>query len=134
MGNLNVTKYKNDFNKENYDRLNIQVPKGKKEEIKAHQKTRGYKSINDYINSLIKNDMEGTPMNTLTNEEEFILNRFRYGSDEDRESLWSKALEIDSKYTAEERKALFEKRQYEITLKGNKGNVIIGDNGTINTK
>ena len=54
----NQSKYANQFTKENYDRLNIQVPKGQKEIIEKYRKAKGYKSLNLYINSLIKKDME----------------------------------------------------------------------------
>ena len=36
MEKFNATKYKNDFTKEKYDRLNIQVPKGQKAVIEEH--------------------------------------------------------------------------------------------------
>lgn len=50
-------KYNNKYNKETYDRLNIQVSKGKKEIIEKHWKAKGYKSLNAYINDLITKDM-----------------------------------------------------------------------------
>ena len=43
---FNQSKYANDFAKTNYDRLNIQVPKGQKAVIEAHWKKKGYKSLN----------------------------------------------------------------------------------------
>lgn len=52
-------KYDNDYIKSNYDRLNIQVAKGQKAEIEMHWKAKGYKSLNTYINDLIKADMRG---------------------------------------------------------------------------
>ena len=52
------TKYKNKYNKEKYDRLNIQVPKGKRDIINEHWKKKGYKSLNEYVNRLINKDME----------------------------------------------------------------------------
>lgn len=52
------TKYKNKYNKEKYDRLNIQVTKGKRDIINEHWKKEGYKSLNEYVNCLIKKDME----------------------------------------------------------------------------
>ncbi len=58
MGEFNATQYKNDFNKKNYDRLNIQVPKGHKAAIEEHWRKRGYKSLNTYVNDLIDRDME----------------------------------------------------------------------------
>ena len=60
MGEFNQSKYINDFVKQNYDRLNIQVPKGKKAVIEVHWKAKGYKSLNAYINDLIDKDMERT--------------------------------------------------------------------------
>ena len=57
MSKFNPTKYKNDFVKENYDRLNIQVPKGQKAIIEEHWKEEGYKSLNSYVNALIMADM-----------------------------------------------------------------------------
>ena len=57
MSEFNSTKYKNDFAKEKYDRLNIQVKKGMKAEIEVHRKMKGFKSLNDYINELIRRDM-----------------------------------------------------------------------------
>lgn len=58
MSEFNSSKYKNDFAKEKYDRLNIQVYKGMKAKIEEHRKTKGYKSLNDYINDLIRKDMD----------------------------------------------------------------------------
>ena len=60
MGEFNQTKYVNEYVREKYDRLNINVPKGKKELIKAHWKKKGYESLNSYINHLIDQDMEQT--------------------------------------------------------------------------
>ncbi len=42
-------KYKNDFNKQKYDRINLMVPKGKKDELKQLAKEAGI-SVNEYIN------------------------------------------------------------------------------------
>ncbi|RKJ00709.1 hypothetical protein D7X87_22220 [bacterium D16-54] len=58
MGNFNQSKYINDFAKANYDRLIVQVSKGQKSVIEQHWKSKGYKSLNSYINTLIKRDME----------------------------------------------------------------------------
>lgn len=59
MGEFNKSKYNNEFTKENYDRLNIQVPKGQKAVIDEHAKFNGFKSLNAYVNQLIKEDMQG---------------------------------------------------------------------------
>lgn len=51
-----ATKYKNDFIKEAYDRVNLTLPKGKKELVTKHAKSQGM-SLNGYINKLIADDM-----------------------------------------------------------------------------
>jgi len=57
MSKFNSTKYKNDFNKEAYDRASINFPKGQKAIIEQHWRSKGYKSLNSYINDLIAKDM-----------------------------------------------------------------------------
>ena len=49
--------YNNQFNANAYDPINLTVPKGKKDEIKAHAESLG-ESVNGYIWRLIKEDME----------------------------------------------------------------------------
>lgn len=51
------TAYKNQFIAEKYDRINLTVPKGDKERIQAYALSMG-KSVNAYINDLIKADMD----------------------------------------------------------------------------
>ena len=58
MGDFNQTKYIQQFQKEKYDRCIFNVPKGQKSVIEQHWKSKGYKSLNSYINTLIKRDME----------------------------------------------------------------------------
>lgn len=41
----------------NYDRINLTVPKGEKETIKAHAESNG-ESVNGFINRAIKQTME----------------------------------------------------------------------------
>ena len=48
----------NKWNKENYDRLNIVVPKGMRETIKARADELG-KSVNAYVIGLISADISG---------------------------------------------------------------------------
>lgn len=60
MSEFNYSKYVNDFVKEKYDRLSIQVPKGNKAKIEAFRKEKGYSSLNAYINELIRRDMNET--------------------------------------------------------------------------
>ena len=46
------TEYKNNWQKEKLDRINLTVPKGKKNEIKAHAEAQG-ESVNAFINRAI---------------------------------------------------------------------------------
>ena len=57
MQNFNATKYKNDFIAKAYDRVNLTLPKGMKEQVQAHAKAQGL-SLNGYINKLIEQDMK----------------------------------------------------------------------------
>lgn len=57
MGEFNASKYKNDFAKEKYDRIALNVPKGMKSKIDEYRKQKGFKSLNDYINEVIRRDM-----------------------------------------------------------------------------
>lgn len=41
----------------NYDRINLTVPKGQKEAIKAHAESKG-ESVNSFINRAIKQTIE----------------------------------------------------------------------------
>ena len=63
MKTFNETKYKNDFQKEKYDRIIVNVPKGKKDTIEKHRKEKGYTSLNQYINDLIRKDMNESDKN-----------------------------------------------------------------------
>ena len=49
--------YNNAFNAAAYDRINLTVPKGDKDKIKAHAQSKG-ESVNAYINRLIQEDMQ----------------------------------------------------------------------------
>lgn len=51
------TEYKNNWQKENVDRINLIVPKGRKDIIKAHAGHRG-ESVNGFINRAINEAME----------------------------------------------------------------------------
>lgn len=48
-----TTEYKNKWQKENVDRVNLTMPKGRKAEIKAHAEQCG-KSLNGFINEAIE--------------------------------------------------------------------------------
>lgn len=51
------TEYKNNWQKENVDRVNLTMPKGRKDIIKAHAEARG-ESVNGFINRAIENQMD----------------------------------------------------------------------------
>lgn len=50
-------RYNNQFIQNAYDRINLTVPKGDKDKIKAHAETQG-ESVNSFINRAISNQME----------------------------------------------------------------------------
>lgn len=52
-----ATRAQNKYIDKTYDRINLTVPKGKKDKIKAHAESKG-ESVNGYINRLIDEDME----------------------------------------------------------------------------
>lgn len=64
MSEFNQQKYINDYMKEKYDTIKVQVKKGEKDTIKQRATKLGYKSVNAYINDLIKKDIESH----ITNE------------------------------------------------------------------
>ena len=47
----------NKYMKENYDRVNLTMPKGEKDAVKAHAEARG-ESVNSFINRAIKEAMD----------------------------------------------------------------------------
>lgn len=49
---FNGNEYRNNFNKENYDKFSLMLPKGMKAELQAIAKARG-QSLNAYINEAI---------------------------------------------------------------------------------
>ncbi len=52
-----TTKYKNEFINKAYDRVNLTLPKGMKEDVKKYAESKGL-SLNGYINKLIEQDMK----------------------------------------------------------------------------
>lgn len=52
---FSATKYKNEFIKNNYDRINLTVPKGMKKLIEDRAGSMG---VNAYIRSLIEKDLK----------------------------------------------------------------------------
>ncbi len=57
MSEFNQAKYIQEYQKEKYDRCIFNVQKGQREIIQQHYKTKGYTSLNQYINDLIRKDM-----------------------------------------------------------------------------
>lgn len=55
---MSRTQYKNDFNKEHYERINFSVPKGMKDVIKRLAQSQGM-SMNKYFLYLVNKDQEG---------------------------------------------------------------------------
>lgn len=55
-GEFNQIAYQNEYNKMNYDRIEIKVPKGKKAVIKEAAKAAG-QSVNEFINQAIDERM-----------------------------------------------------------------------------
>lgn len=51
------TEYKNNWQKDHVDRVNLTMPKGQKEIIKAHATSRG-ESVNGFINRVIAEAIE----------------------------------------------------------------------------
>jgi len=66
------TEYKNTWQKENVDRVNLTMPKGRKELIKAHAEAQG-QSVNAYINTAIdekmSRDTAGSPTRAAEDRE-----------------------------------------------------------------
>lgn len=51
-------KWQNDYISKTYDRINLTVPKGQKEVIKAHANKHDGGSVNAFINRAIANQIE----------------------------------------------------------------------------
>lgn len=56
-GKFDKIAYNNTFISQAYDRINLTVPKGEKEAIKAHADRQG-ESVNSFINRAIKETMD----------------------------------------------------------------------------
>lgn len=57
MGGKTSAKSKNDWIVKAYDRINLTLPKGQKDIIKAHAESQG-ESVNAFINRAIDNQMK----------------------------------------------------------------------------
>lgn len=60
MADTGRTKYKNAWQQEHFDRINLTVPKGRKEIVQGHARTRG-ESVNGFINRAISETMNRDP-------------------------------------------------------------------------
>lgn len=56
-GKFDKVAYNNQFNAQAYDRINLTVPKGKRQEIREYAEKLG-ESVNGYINRIIEEDMQ----------------------------------------------------------------------------
>lgn len=56
-GEFDQIKYQNDFNKQNYDRISVLVPKGEKETIKQKAQAEGL-SVNRFIYNAIRDKLD----------------------------------------------------------------------------
>ena len=50
--------YTYDFQKNHYERISLQVPRGEKAEMVAYAELHGFKSLNAFIYDAIKKEME----------------------------------------------------------------------------
>lgn len=55
---FNKTAYKNQFIADNYDRINLAVPKGKREKYREHAKNHNYNSLNDFAVKAMENQIK----------------------------------------------------------------------------
>ena len=53
---MNRTEYKNQFYKDHYDRINLALPKGERERVRAAASGLGM-SVNEYLYALICDDL-----------------------------------------------------------------------------
>lgn len=56
MAEFNQIQYQNQYNKEKYDRVNLTMPKGKKDLLKTAAAERKM-SVNEFINALIDREL-----------------------------------------------------------------------------
>lgn len=54
---FNQIAYQNDYKREKYDRMELLLPKGRKEILKKKAKAAGV-SMSEYINSLLEKELE----------------------------------------------------------------------------
>lgn len=54
---FNKSKYDQQFTKDNYDRIPLNVKKGERAKIAEYAKSKGFNSTTEYIKDLIRRDM-----------------------------------------------------------------------------
>ena len=60
---FDATQYKNQFQKEKYDRIIVNVPKGQKDVIQTYAKEQGYNSLNAFVVDCINSKMNNQLLN-----------------------------------------------------------------------
>lgn len=80
-----TTPYKNDWQKEKLDRIDLTVPKGQKEQIKGHASAHG-ESTNGFINRAIREAVE-RDQSFEQNKDETIALAQKYRVDIDEPEL-----------------------------------------------
>lgn len=59
MKEFDSVKYRNDYNKEHYERITLSMKKDEKEIFLKQAENRGYKKFSEYVRALIYQDMTG---------------------------------------------------------------------------
>lgn len=113
---FNKVEYNNEYNKRKYADIKIRVPKEHKEEIETYYKKAGYNSLNSYVTTLIQNDMDIThkEMEKMDTDEKYLVNCYRYASEQDKAELRNLASKIESKLSQLEKQKLFNLRKHVI--------------------
>lgn len=60
---FDAVKYKNDYQKEKYDRIIVNVTKGRRDIIKKQMAKEGYKSLNNFVVDAINDKLENMGFN-----------------------------------------------------------------------
>lgn len=68
-GDKRRTTYKNQWTKENMDRISLALPKGTKERIQTHAKKRG-ESVNGFIGRAVNETMERDDAQEITDAQQ----------------------------------------------------------------
>lgn len=122
MGQFNKQKYDNEYAKNNYDRCIFNVPKGYKQEITEYYKKCGYTSLNQYVTTLIQNDMDiaRKEFSKLSAEEQLLLDIYRYTTKDKQKKIFDLALQCENEFTSEEKQKLISLRRIQSEMQENK--------------